>query len=169
MPRFQFPILAGWTTEMGARVDYNGTIIERINRRIHFDEVTGCHLWTGTINDCGYGLIHYQGRNQRAHRVRYELECSAIDPKLDLDHLCRNRRCINPAHLEPVTRKENIRRSPIIGRQYDSMTHCRRGHEFTPENTRIYKETRRRCRACSVIQNRIYRAKIKTIGLNIEG
>lgn len=153
---------------MGARVDYNGTIFERIDRRFVIDDATGCHLWTGYVNDSGYGTIYYQGRNQRAHRVNYELNCCAVDPKLDIDHLCRNRRCINPAHLEPVTRQENIRRSPLVGRQYDKMTHCRRGHEFTADNTRLYKVTKRRCLKCAVINNRNYRARKKSLISRIE-
>lgn len=75
----------------------------------------GCWLWHGAVSKCkggGYGLIYVGGKEvvKSAHRVVYELERGAIPNGMDLDHLCRVRTCVNPAHLEPVTRKENLRR-----------------------------------------------------------
>lgn len=73
---------------------------------------TGCWLWLGTLSDNGYGIYAHR----RAHRIAFEQMKGGIPPGLDLDHLCRVRCCVNPEHLEPVTRKENCRRSPLIGR-----------------------------------------------------
>lgn len=85
----------------------------------------GCWLWLGTITPNGYGQIRVSRSNRSAHRVLYEFLVGPIPEGLDLDHLCRVRRCVNPAHLEPVTRSENIRRSPLM---YPAKTHCNYGH-----------------------------------------
>src|SRR6185369_17164459 len=73
---------------------------------------TGCWLWTGPIKPSGYpNVFEYRGARQPAHRHFYERFVGPIPVGLDLDHLCRTRRCVNPAHLEPVTRLENMRRA----------------------------------------------------------
>lgn len=74
---------------------------------------SGCWLWTGKKGSKGYGLVHVDakaGTQQQAHRAAYELTIGTIPEGLELDHLCRVRPCVNPAHLEPVTRAENMRR-----------------------------------------------------------
>lgn len=69
-----------------------------------------------------------------------------IPEGLDLDHLCRVRQCVNPDHLEPVTARENLMRSPLTQASINSAkTHCKRGHEFTPDNTRIFPKSGSRC------------------------
>lgn len=75
-----------------------------------------CWLWTGYVAAGGYGEFHLAGRTRKAHRVAYELLVGPVPEGLDLDHLCRVRRCVNPEHLEPVTRQENLRRSPDVGK-----------------------------------------------------
>ena len=67
---------------------------------------TGCWEWTGHVNNAGYGRV----KNDYAHRLAYEMFVGPIPDGADLDHLCRRRSCVNPAHLEPVTRSENVRR-----------------------------------------------------------
>lgn len=71
---------------------------------------SGCWLWTGALRD-GYGRVKFNGSvTQEAHRASYEFHIGPIPEGLVIDHLCRNRSCINPSHLEPVTQGENIRR-----------------------------------------------------------
>src|SRR5437763_12827689 len=85
---------------------------DRIERNIVVD-AGGCWRWQRALNEGGYGLVGYGGKVARAHRVAYELFVGPIPLELELDHLCRVRRCVNPSHLEPVTRRENVLRSPI--------------------------------------------------------
>lgn len=109
----------------------------------------GCWLWTGTRDQAGYGQIRYDKRLYKAHRFGYELVIGPIPPDMTLDHLCGNQSCVNPAHLEPVTLAVNILRGNGPSAQNARRTHCGRGHEFTPANTRIDKRGKRLCRACN--------------------
>ena len=114
-----------------------------------------CVIWGGSYDGKGYGKIMYKLKWWRAHRLTYTMINGDIPEGKVLDHLCRNKGCVNPSHLEPVTQRVNIHRgvgiegSPSNNSQ---KTHCKRGHEFTPENTYIYvrneHETQRRCNEC---------------------
>jgi hypothetical protein len=84
---------------------------------------------------------------KRAHRLVYERLVGPIPDGLELDHLCRNPTCCNPAHLEPVTHRENMLRGETIGARASAVTHCPAGHEYTEMNTRVYKGYRK-CRTC---------------------
>lgn len=106
-----------------------------------------CWLWTGAMTG-GYGQVRFAGGFIRAHRLAYELTNGQIPDGLDLDHLCRVTNCVNPAHLEPVTRPVNILRGVGMSAKRARQTHCKRGHEFTPENTYKWR-TSRICRACA--------------------
>ena len=143
---------------MAAKVDQRGTIEERIHSRYVADLSTRCWNWTGAVSAGSYGSIYYEGRMQKAHRVMWRLERGEIPDGLDLDHLCRNRLCVNPAHLEPVTRSENLRRSPLMDR-HSHLTHCLRGHEFTADNTRINRSGHRVCKICMRMHIRNWRAR----------
>lgn len=113
----------------------------------------GCWLWQRPIqratNGLYAGVVTFNGRRQPAYRHAYEMFVGPIPAGLDIDHLCRVGRCVNPAHLEPVTRRENIMRSPVHVASINARkTHCIRGHEFTPENTIIHCGGKRACRTC---------------------
>lgn len=101
----------------------------------------GCWLWTGFALN-GYGRFGGSGWGwcANAHRWAYERLVGPIPQGLVLDHLCRVHSCVNPAHLEPVTNHENLMRGDTIPARNAAKTHCVNGHEFTPENTRLYTE-----------------------------
>lgn len=86
-------------------------------QRVNKDTVAGCWLWTGCCWPSGYGRITRNGRRHVAHRYIYEMLVAKVPDGLELDHLCRNRGCVNPEHLEPVTHQENMRRAAPY-RQY---------------------------------------------------
>jgi transposase len=115
------------------------------------DKTDECWEWLGTRCSHGYCRLYFNGRMQGAHRAGYELIVGQIPDGLELDHLCRNPPCVNPAHLEPVTHWENMRRSETPAAVNLVKTHCIRGHEFTPENTRVRAGRvagQRTCRIC---------------------
>jgi hypothetical protein len=126
----------------------------------------GCWLWTGALSNTGYGRLARGTRpNQRrwsAHRYLYELLVGPVPDGLDLDHLCRVRHCVNPAHLEPVTRQENLLRGNTVNARRAAQTCCVNGHEFTPENTYRQPDGTRTCRACRREGMRRYHAKRRT-------
>ncbi len=91
--------------------------------------------------------MRIEGRLKYAHRVAYEQTVGPVPSGLELDHRCRIRCCVNPAHLEAVTRQENVRRG-TQGWDQKAKTHCAQGHEFSPENTHRTKEGYRQCIQC---------------------
>lgn len=113
-----------------------------------------CWIWTGSINPVnGYSHTYWGGHTNSGHRAAYEMLVGPIPEGLQLDHLCRVRACVNPDHLEPVTARENVRRSPsaLIAR-FGTRTHCSAGHEYTEANTLIRHQAKgvfRQCRECS--------------------
>lgn len=101
-----------------------------------------CWRWLGTVHPSGYGYFGLNYQNYTSHRVAYGLIRQSVPTTLTLDHLCGNTSCVNPRHLEPVTAVENVARATA------RRVTCKRGHEFTPENTLMKKARGRRCRAC---------------------
>lgn len=103
----------------------------------------GCWEWTAARNSYGYGLIKYQGKPWAAHRFAYEQLVGPIPEGKELDHLCRNRACVRPGHLEPVTHLENCLRG---GNRM--KTHCPQGHPYSGANLHERRGVRL-CRTCN--------------------
>lgn len=120
------------------------------------DKTDGCWEWTASLVS-GYGQFRHNGRIVRAHRFAYEQLVGPVPKGLELDHLCRNRRCVNPAHLEPVTQQENQLRGFGVSGINARKTHCLRGHEYTPENTVRWRRWRN-CKTCQDLRRAAPRA-----------
>lgn len=119
---------------------------------------SGCWVWTGKINRRGYG---YAGPNNRAaHRILYELHVGPIPDGLVIDHLCRNKLCVNPAHLEPVTPKENTLRGIGPTAVNALKTHCPKGHPYDDSNTKD-RGHGRECRVCYNARTRLYKQRVR--------
>lgn len=112
-----------------------------------------CWPWTARLNNSGYGEISVSGRAVKAHRFGYETQVGPIPPGLVIDHLCRNRKCQNASHMEPVTAEENNRRAVR-----ESKTHCPQGHPYAGENLAIYGREKV-CRTCRRDRLAAYRAR----------
>jgi hypothetical protein len=121
---------------------------------------TGCWLWTASLGS-GYGQFMLNGMPVRAHRVAYEALIGPVPRHLQCDHLCRVRRCVNPAHLEIVTSGENTRRGnagKARGAQLRARTHCPHGHPFSGENL-VVGAKQRFCRECRRVAAREYQRR----------
>lgn len=137
----------------GAR---NVTITERIDLQVNKDgplpearpELGPCWLWTGSLNNKGYPLVTYQGKQRYAHRVMYVLHVGPIPDGLELDHLCQRPACIRPTHLEAVTHAINVQR----GRASGLRTHCQRGHEYGVANFVVDRRGNRWCSICRAVR-----------------
>lgn len=129
-------------------------MIERFLDKVEITE--DCWLWRASMRN-QYGGFDVDGKTRAAHRVSYELFVGPVPDGLQLDHLCCNKSCVNPAHLEPVTPGENIKRAwRVSGR----VKVCKRGHAMTPENTEANGH-KRRCLACRQFRSKLYRQQAK--------
>lgn len=159
-------------TGMGRR---STPVADRIRTNSSVDPETGCWMWSGPPSNRGYAHITIGNRPKLAHRASYEAFVGPIPDGLVIDHLCRTPMCVNPGHLEPVTQRENVLRSPIAGGAHNaSKTHCPQGHPYDEQNTYNppSKPRNRYCRTCMRDNSREYarrkRAR-KPLSLTIAG
>ena len=138
--------------------------LARIEKNIERIPESGCWIWMGTTNGFGYGRLNSDRKRKYAHRAAYELLIGEIPAGMQIDHLCRVKSCCNPAHLEPVTSLENTMRGdgPRLTRERSAtVTHCPKGHEYTPANTRFDRNGSRCCRECAKLRERARRRTAK--------
>lgn len=142
------------------------TLADRIQRKVSI-QADGCYVWTGAMAR-GYGRIHLDDKMHCVHRLTYTIWRGPIPPGLQLDHLCRNRACCNPLHLEQVTASENVRRglSPQLARERFTKTHCLRGHALNDNSVYRYPGERK-CRECTLINSRNQKARLRAARLGV--
>jgi len=134
------------------KVDKQGPLPDRTDPLVTAPP-TPCWIWTAALSEAGYGAFTppeeiRRGNTAAAHRISYmEIE-GGIEEGLEMDHLCRNRTCVNPEHLEAVTRQENLLRGETVSAMRSRITHCPQGHEYTADNTAISTRNQRSCRTC---------------------
>lgn len=151
-------------------IQVSDEFLERFLLGFSPEPMSGCWIWLKSLTPSGYGQVSFQGRATVAHRVSYQIFIGPIPEGLTLDHLCRVRCCINPSHVEPVSRGENVRRGDAglaRGLQLRSRTICPQGHEYAGRNL-IVKVDRngiahRSCRTCGVEQKRLSRAAARPL------
>ena len=130
------------------------SLLDVLEDKILIDD--GCWEWRGWHNKKGYAQVSIKGKKLAAHRVVYELLVGPIPDGLFIDHLCRNRGCVRPDHLEPVTTRENLMRGTTHAARLAARTHCGQGHPFDEDNTLFRKDGSRRCRQCNRDQSKEY-------------
>ena len=148
------------TMAIGAPHDMTAQDIERFWSKVTV--TPGCWTWTAKISMYGYGEIVMRLRTFKAHRVAYEVFTGPIPAGLVIDHLCRNRACVNPAHLEAVTQRINTLRGDTISAARSMITHCPAGHEYTEDNTYRSRRNERVCRTCHRVHERARKARIRS-------
>ena len=136
-------------TERSLSMLFQSTLPLRFWARVYADS-SGCWLWMGPTTDQGYGQYSMAGRTGRVHRFSYISLVGAIPPSLQIDHLCRRRHCVNPRHLEPVSRRENILRGEGASAINARKVKCKRGHDFTG-----WRGQWRKCLICMKLHNRL--------------
>jgi|SRR6185312_314427 len=131
--------------------------------KINLDFQSGCWNWIGRKDKHGYGLFYNGVKDVRAHRFIFETIKGKVPEGLQLDHLCRNRDCVNPEHLEAVTTKENILRGEGITSKNAKKTHCDKGHLLSKNNLvkSALKFNRRACKICYDISQQAFRMRKK--------
>jgi hypothetical protein len=162
-----------WEQHIGYRVSW------REQRMVEFEgqfwmkveKTPECWLWNGAIKPNGYGRFSpKQDFDVYAHRFAYELLKGPIPEGKEIDHLCRNRRCVNPEHLEAVTHAVNLFRGNTINRKAAQTTHCPKGHPLIEGNlvlSHLYSRGKRECRTCEIERQRRKYDKIRKRPLKV--
>ena len=149
--------MQGWVKGKPVRFihghNFRRLAIERFKEKTRLVE-NGCHEWIGAKDGKGYGLLGVDRKVVRAHRFIYRIVHGTIESNLTIDHLCRNRSCVNPEHLEAVTMRINILRGNGMGARWSKRSSCDFGHLFTGENLIVRKDGGRRCRKCLSLRNK---------------
>lgn len=132
------------------------------------DSATGCWVWHGSKTEDGYGRFYAHHIRRKAHIWAYEHYVGLVTKGKELDHLCRNRLCVRPDHLEPVTHRENVLRgngpAALVARNIAirlARTHCKQGHLIDKENSYITPIGYKECRVCRRVADAKYRASRK--------
>lgn len=124
-----------------------------------------CWFWRGSLDSSGYGTVGWNGKTFSAHRFSYRFFFGEIPKNLVIDHLCKNRNCVHPRHMELVTDWENNRRGNSFAAKNYRKTHCIHGHKLTKKNTyliRYGKNNHRRCRKCITRRTTEWRRRCKS-------
>ena len=126
------------------------------------EKTESCWLWKGRLDHKGYGQFDLPDTTISAHRYSWQHLRGPVPDGLQLDHLCRIRKCVNPDHLEPVTARENIFRGVGLAVKHSKQTHCHKGHPFSGNNVDLVgnrgKYVMRVCVTCRNIRSRGYKA-----------
>jgi hypothetical protein len=130
--------------------------LDGLKARCSVDPETGCWKWAGYVKESGYAQVTVSGVRWYVHRLAVALDGRPATAEQEVDHLCKVRHCCNPAHLEVVTRLENLRRSNGIAQQNARTTHCSAGHPLSPGNLR--KAPGRDCKTCHRERRRLWLA-----------
>jgi hypothetical protein len=130
---------------------YRNDLESQLERNAEKVTESGCWIWHGGLHKDGYGIMKVAQKRKLVHRLTYELYRGAIPIGLEIDHLCRVRCCVNPAHLEVVEHHENVRRGNAGGPN-SRKTHCPSGHPYDAENT--YSPPGRIARACKICKRK---------------
>lgn len=143
-------------------------VISRFNSKIR--KTNGCWFWVGTVLSNGYGQFYVDGKKELAHRFSYKHFKGEIKNDLCVDHVCKNRNCVNPECLRLVTRAENtLNNSEGITAKNKNKTHCIRGHKFTEDNIYYSKLPNggrgRHCKKCAFMHRRKNKQNCHTNGI----
>jgi hypothetical protein len=155
MPTASAQRIASWYRYTDARDVPD--IRDRILRHVAI-AASGCWIWTSAVNGPkAYPIITVKRMALLAHRLSLLVWKGDFDPRADVDHLCRTPRCVNPDHLEAVSHRDNVLRGESFAAENAARTHCRKGHAFDAENTRIDSGGHRTCRTCARTYEREFR------------
>lgn len=137
-------------------------IEQRFHEKYRVDKRNGCWRWKASIRTNGYSQFRYsRAKNGYGHVFAYEHFIGPIPDGHTLHHVCRNRDCVNPEHLEAVTPRENLMADDTPARRNAEKTHCKRGHELAGDNLYVTSEVKRVCRACQRLWREQHRDELR--------